>query len=74
MHSDAMRCVQDQFVKQAVLEQYRCRSAFKLIELDDKHHIFRKGIVVVSIFKRRVPSSADLHVSFQIDCGAKPGI
>ena len=30
------------------MEQYRCRSAFKLIELDDKHHIFRNGTIVVS--------------------------
>ena len=40
-------CVQDPLVRQATLEQYRCRSAFKLIELDDKYRIFRKGSIVV---------------------------
>lgn len=39
---------QDPLVRQAAMEQYRCRSAFKLIEIDDKHLIFRKGTIVVS--------------------------
>ena len=37
----------DPLVAQAALEQYRSRSAYKLIELDDKHHFLRTGSVVV---------------------------
>ena len=35
------------WVARAALEQYRTRSAYKLIELDDKHHFLRRGSVVV---------------------------
>ena len=37
----------DPLVSQAALEQYRSRSAYKLIELDDKYHFLTKGSVVV---------------------------
>jgi 23S rRNA (uridine2552-2'-O)-methyltransferase len=37
----------DVFVKQAKIDNWRCRSAFKLIELDDKFHIFKAGDVVI---------------------------
>ena len=39
-------------MKQANLEQYRSRSAYKLIELDDKFHFLQKGSIVVSIFMK----------------------
>ena len=35
-------------MKQAAVDQYRSRSAFKLIELDDKFHFLRRGSIVVS--------------------------
>ena len=41
--------IQDPLVSQAVLEQYRSRSAYKLIELDDKYHFLKKGSIVVSV-------------------------
>ena len=34
-------------MKQAKFDNWRCRSAFKLIEIDNKHHIFKFGDVVV---------------------------
>lgn len=34
-------------MKRARQESYRCRSAFKLLEIDDKQHILRPGYVVV---------------------------
>ncbi|XP_043945491.1 rRNA methyltransferase 2, mitochondrial isoform X2 [Protopterus annectens] len=37
----------DPFVKSAKEQNYRCRSAFKLLEIDDKHKILRPGIRVV---------------------------
>nr|XP_033819020.1 rRNA methyltransferase 2, mitochondrial isoform X2 [Geotrypetes seraphini]XP_033819021.1 rRNA methyltransferase 2, mitochondrial isoform X2 [Geotrypetes seraphini] len=37
----------DPFVKAAHRENYRCRSAFKLLEMDEKHHILRPGLCVV---------------------------
>ena len=43
--------MQDPFVKQANLDQYRSRSAYKLIELDDKFHFLRRGSIVVRILR-----------------------
>uniref|UniRef100_A0A8C9FXG7 rRNA methyltransferase 2, mitochondrial n=1 Tax=Pavo cristatus TaxID=9049 RepID=A0A8C9FXG7_PAVCR len=40
------RC-QDPFVKAAKQQHYRCRSAFKLLEIDDRLHILRPGLSVL---------------------------
>jgi len=37
----------DQYVSRARQESYRCRSAFKLIEIDHKFNILRPGYVVL---------------------------
>ena len=37
----------DQYVKQAQQQGFRARAAFKLIELNDKYHLLRKGMRVV---------------------------
>lgn len=37
----------DPFVKAAKQQHYRCRSAFKLLEIDDKLHILRPGLSVL---------------------------
>jgi len=37
----------DPYVHRARQESYRCRSAFKLIEIDQKYHIFKPGYVVL---------------------------
>ncbi|ETE58584.1 putative ribosomal RNA methyltransferase 2, partial [Ophiophagus hannah] len=37
------RHFRDPFVKRAKERNYRCRSAFKLLEIDDKHHLFWPG-------------------------------
>jgi len=39
----------DQYVKQAQLQGFRSRAAFKLIELNDKYHLLRKGMRVVDL-------------------------
>lgn len=41
--------VQDQYFKKAQAEGYRARSAFKLIEIDDKFKIFKKGQSVLDL-------------------------
>ncbi|XP_007442862.1 rRNA methyltransferase 2, mitochondrial isoform X1 [Python bivittatus] len=41
------RHLQDPFVKKAKERNYRCRSAFKLLEIDDKHSLFRPGLHVI---------------------------
>ena len=41
------RQLNDPYVKKARVESYRCRSAFKLIEIDDKFHILKPGLVVL---------------------------
>ncbi|KAL8587814.1 hypothetical protein ACOMHN_021032 [Nucella lapillus] len=37
----------DPFVKKAKAENYRCRSAFKLLEIDERHRLLRPGNVVI---------------------------
>ncbi|XP_047569313.1 rRNA methyltransferase 2, mitochondrial [Lutra lutra] len=41
------RHFKDPFVKAAKVESYRCRSAFKLLEVDDRHRILRPGLRVL---------------------------
>ncbi|KAM5301301.1 rRNA methyltransferase 2, mitochondrial [Glossophaga mutica] len=41
------RQLKDRFVKAAKVESYRCRSAFKLLEMDAKHRILRPGLRVL---------------------------
>jgi len=42
-----IRQINDPYVKKAKFENYRARSAFKLIEIDDKHHILKPGFTVI---------------------------
>lgn len=39
--------MRDPYVKKAREEDWRCRSAFKLLEIDDKHKLLKPGLVVV---------------------------
>ena len=41
------RQASDPYVKKAKVENWRCRSAFKLIEIDEKHKLLKPGGVVV---------------------------
>ena len=43
------RHVNDHYVKKAKQFSYRSRAAFKLIEIDDKHRIFKKGMRVIDV-------------------------
>src|SRR6188474_1395433 len=43
------RQLNDPYVARAKREGFRGRAAFKLIELDDKHHLLRKGARVVDL-------------------------
>ncbi len=43
------RQVNDPYVRRAKREGYRSRSAYKLIELDDKHHFLKPGARVVDL-------------------------
>src|SRR2546421_11925415 len=43
------RQLNDPYVARAKREGYRGRAAFKLIEIDDKHHLIRKGARVVDL-------------------------
>ncbi|XP_076996558.1 rRNA methyltransferase 2, mitochondrial isoform X2 [Tamandua tetradactyla] len=42
-----MRHFKDPFVKAAKVESYRCRSAFKLLEVNERHQILRPGLRVL---------------------------
>jgi 23S rRNA (uridine2552-2'-O)-methyltransferase len=43
------RQLNDPFVAQAKREGYKSRAAYKLIEIDDKHRLFRPGLKVVDL-------------------------
>lgn len=44
-----LRQINDPFVERAKLEGWRSRAAFKIIEIDEKFKIFKKGKVVVDL-------------------------
>lgn len=46
-HLWLMRQLKDPYVKAAKMECYRCRSAFKLLEINKKHGILRPGLRVL---------------------------
>ncbi|KAM9494058.1 rRNA methyltransferase 2, mitochondrial [Clarias gariepinus] len=41
------RHINDPFVKAAQLQHFRCRSAFKLLEIDDRFHLLKPGLSVI---------------------------
>lgn len=41
------RQMADPYVEKAKMMNYRCRSAFKLLEIDDKYHIIKPGDTVI---------------------------
>jgi 23S rRNA (uridine2552-2'-O)-methyltransferase len=41
--------VNDEYVKRAQRDGYRARAAYKLIEIDDKDHLIKPGMVVVDL-------------------------
>lgn len=41
--------VSDEFVKRAQREGYRARAAYKLMEIDDKDHLVKPGMVIVDL-------------------------
>ena len=43
------RQLNDPYVEEARRRGYRSRAAFKLIEIDDKHHLLRPGMTVVDL-------------------------
>lgn len=43
------RHIHDQFVKRSKADGYRARSAYKLLELDEKEHLLRRGMTVVDL-------------------------
>jgi 23S rRNA (uridine2552-2'-O)-methyltransferase len=43
------RQLNDPYVAQAKRDGYRSRAAYKLIEIDDKHHFLKRGITVVDL-------------------------
>jgi 23S rRNA (uridine2552-2'-O)-methyltransferase len=43
------RQLNDPYVAQAKRDGYRSRAAYKLLEIDDKHHFLRPGLVVVDL-------------------------
>lgn len=43
------RQLNDPYVEEAKRQGFRSRAAFKLIEIDDKHHLLKRGAVVVDL-------------------------
>lgn len=42
-----IRQMADPYVEKAKIMNYRCRSAFKLLEIDDKYHIIKPGDAII---------------------------
>jgi 23S rRNA (uridine2552-2'-O)-methyltransferase len=43
------RQLNDPYVEEAKRQGYRSRAAFKLIEIDDKHHLMKPGSVAIDL-------------------------
>ena len=43
------RQLNDPYVAQAKRDGYRSRAAYKLLEIDDKHHFLKQGLTVVDL-------------------------
>ena len=41
------RQLNDPYVEKAKMSNYRCRSAYKLLEIDDKHKLFKPGDIAI---------------------------
>ena len=41
------RQLNDPYIEKAKMSNYRCRSAYKLLEIDDKHKLFKPGDIVI---------------------------
>lgn len=48
-HQWLLRQINDPFVEKAKKEGWRCRAVFKIIEIDEKFHLFKKGKIVVDL-------------------------
>lgn len=48
-HAWIERHINDPYVKRSRIDGYRARSAYKLLELDDKEKLFRPGMTVVDL-------------------------
>jgi 23S rRNA (uridine2552-2'-O)-methyltransferase len=78
------RQLNDPYVVQAKRDGYRSRAAYKLLEIDDKHHLLKSGMIVVDlgaapggwsqIAARRVGADADKGRVIAIDLLEMPEI
>ena len=57
----------DTFVKQSKIDGYRARSAYKLIEIDEKFKIFKGGISTIDI--GAAPGSWSQYVAKTVKSG-----
>ncbi|MCK4924168.1 MAG: SAM-dependent methyltransferase [Spirochaetes bacterium] len=67
-----MREVRDHYYKKAKAEQYRARSVYKLMEIDRKFHLLRKGFSVLDIGCS--PGSWSQYVLEHVENGHVTGI
>jgi 23S rRNA (uridine2552-2'-O)-methyltransferase len=78
------RQLNDPYVARAKREGYRSRAAFKLIEIDDKHRILKKGVRVIDlgaapggwsqVAARRVGVTGRVVGIDLLEIGATPGV
>ncbi|KAJ9063424.1 2' O-ribose methyltransferase [Entomophthora muscae] len=61
------RQTNDHFVQKAASSNYRARSAFKLLEIEEKFSIFK------DLKKKKSQVTKELDLPLVIDCGACPG-
>ncbi|VDP35340.1 unnamed protein product [Soboliphyme baturini] len=62
-----LRHIRDPYVRRAQLNHYRARSAFKLIEIDDRFHFLKPGMFVVDC--GAAPGSWTQVIAKRVNCG-----
>ena len=65
------RQLNDPYVAQAKRDGYRSRAAYKLLEIDDKHHFLKHGITVVDL--GAAPGGWSQIAARRTGCGRRQG-
>ena len=62
----------DTYVKQSKVDGYRARSAYKLIEIDEKFKIFKGGLSIIDIPPLKILNFSSISINLYADLARYP--
>ena len=66
------RQLNDPYVAQAKRDGFRSRAAYKLLEIDDKHHFLKRGATVVDLGATKYPDQPGTSFRVFLDPAGHP--